>query len=238
MKRFLSFAIILLFTLVLPAQEFVNKDINKVDSKGRRQGYWKVYDVNGLLKFEGEFNDGIPMGTFKYYYPDGKIKAVSAMYEQGKRSRTKVFHNNGRMMAEGNYLDKKKDSTWLYYSDYDGVLLSREHYANGLLEGQVLNYYPKGNVAEEINYVSGIKQGEWKRYFTDGKLKLKAKYIDGKLQGLMYIYHQKGFPEVSGMYKDNYKDGMWMYYDEGGEIIKKERYIKGNLKETTLPDQE
>jgi antitoxin component YwqK of YwqJK toxin-antitoxin module len=81
-----------------------------------------------------------------------------------------------------------------------------------------------------------MKDGEWKRYFTDGKLKLKATYIDDKLEGLMLVYHQKGFPEVSGMYKNNFKDGLWLYYDEEGIVIKKERYAKGNLKEVITPD--
>jgi antitoxin component YwqK of YwqJK toxin-antitoxin module len=189
-----------------------------------------------MLKFEGEFVNGVPVGTFKYYFEDGKIKAVSQMYEQGRRSRTKVFHNNGRIMAEGNYLDRKKDSTWQYYSDYDGVLLSREHYENGVIDGIVINYYPTGAVAEELPYKAGLKHGEWKRYFTDGKLKLKATYIDDRLEGLMLVYHQKGFPEVSGMYKNNFKDGLWLYYNEEGIVIKKERYAKGNLKEVITPD--
>jgi len=238
MKKVLFLIILFVVSMAVPAQELVNKNINKVDAQGRKQGHWKAYDVNGILKFEGEFVDSKPVGTFKYYYADGKVKAVSEMYEQGTRSRTQVFHNNGRLMAKGNYLNKKKDSAWVYYSDYDGVLLSSEFYQGGLLEGIVINYFPQGGVAEEILYKDGLKNGEWKRYFTDGKLKLKAKYIDDKLEGLMLVYHQKGFPEVSGMYKNNFKDGMWMYFNEQGIVTKKERYIKGNLKESIIPGQE
>jgi len=238
MKKVLLLLAFIISVLPVSAQELVNTDINKVDSEGRRQGSWKAYDVNGKLKFDGQFVDNKPVGTFTYYYENGKVKAVSEMYDDGKRSRTKVYHGNGRLMGEGNYLDKKKDSTWVYYSDFDGVLLSREYYENGLLEGIVFNYYPKGKVAEEIPYASGLKNGDWKRYFTDGKLKLKATYVDDKLQGLMLVYHQNGFPEVSGMYKNNLKDGMWVYYDDLGIVFKKERYIRGNLKETILPESE
>ena len=227
---------IFLAPLLVCAQELVNKDINKVDGQGRRQGYWKVYDVNGNIKFEGAFKNDLPTGTFKYYYEDGKIKAVSEMYENGKRSRTKVFHNNGRLMAEGNYLDRKKDSVWTYYSDYDGILMSREPYSDGELNGVVINYFPGGRIAEELPYRNGLKNGVWKRYFTDGKIKLKANYVDDKLEGLMLVYYQEGFPEVSGMYKDNYKDGMWLYYDKEGMLLKKERYVKGSLKEVIKPD--
>jgi len=238
MKKVLFLSSFLIMVLFGSAQELVNTNINKVDAQGHRQGHWKAYDVNGLLKFEGRFVDNVPIGTFKYYYESGKIKAVSEMYDQGRRARTKVYHKNGRLMAKGNYLEKKKDSSWVYYSDYDGVLLSTEFYQNGLLEGIVLNYFPTGSVAEEMPYKAGLKQGEWKRYFTDGKVKLKATYIDDELQGLMLVYHQNSFPEVSGTYKNNLKDGMWVYYDDQGFVIKKERYIRGNLKETIVPGQE
>lgn len=214
------------------SQEFTNNSINDVDGEGRKQGDWKTFDVNGNLKFEGSFVDGIPVGTFLFYYPDGKIKARSEMYDNGRRSRTKTFHANGRMMAEGNYLDKKKDSTWQYYSDFDGVLLSTEFYANGEIDGTVLNYFPGGAVAEEIPYINGVKDGIWKRYFTDGNIKLKATYINGKLEGLMLVYYQNKVPEVSGMYENNFKNGLWLYFNPRGETLKKETWERGHLRKT------
>jgi len=234
-KIFMLFVLVALSSPFL-AQELANTSINKVDAQGRKQGSWKTFDVNGNLKFEGTFVDGIPVGTFTFYYEDGTVKAVSEMYDQGRRSHTRIYHPNSRLMAEGNYLNEKKDSIWNYYSDFDGVLLSTEQYEDGLLEGKVINYYPKGGVAEEISYHAGQKHGEWKRYFTDGKLKLKAAYVDDRLEGLMLVYYQNGVPEISGMYRHNYKDGIWMYFNDKGEVVKKERYEKGFLKETEIPD--
>ena len=135
-------------------------------------------------------------------------------------------------MGEGNFLDKQKDSTWNYYSDFDDVHLSMEFYRKGKLDSTVLNYYPEGGVAEEIPYTLGIKDGVWKQYFTDGNLKLKATYINDKLEGLMLIYYLNGLPDISGMYKNNFKDGMWIYFNEQGGIIKKETFVKGQLKNT------
>lgn len=232
MKKTILFLLIALFSGVAGGQELTNTNINKVDSQGRKQGNWKAYDVNGNLKFEGRFVDGLPVGTFTYYYPDGKIRAVSEMIDGGKRSHTKIYHKNTRLMAEGNYLNKQKDSTWKYYSDFDGVLLSTEHYENGVLEGKVINYYPSGEVAEEIPYENGLKEGVWKQYFTDGKLKLKATYVNDLLEGLMLVYYQNGVPEISGMYENNFKHGMWIHFNERGEVIKKETFRNGRLKKT------
>lgn len=231
-KNIISILCLALLSIVATGQELTNTNINKVDSQGRKQGDWKAFDVNGNLKFEGHFVDGLPVGTFTYYYPDGKIRAISEMIDGGKRSHTRIFHNNTRLMAEGNYLEEKKDSTWNYYSDFDGVLLSTENYANGVLEGTVITYYPSGSVAEEIPYKNGLKEGVWKQYFTDGKLKLKATYVNDLLEGLMLVYHQNGVPEISGTYENNFKHGLWFTFNNRGEVIKKETYKNGHLRKT------
>ena len=225
-----AFILICFFSLMLSG--FAQELTNHVDEQGRKQGPWKAYDEEGKLKFEGEFVDNTPRGTFTYYYADGKVKAISEMYEKGRRSHTRIFHENGRLMGEGNYLDKVKDSIWNYYSDFDGVHVSTENYIGGKLDGVVINYYPKGGIAEEIPYKMGVKEGEWKQYFTDGTLKLKATYINDLLQGLMLIYYENGIPEVSGIYKNNLKDGNWMYFTDKGVVYKKETYLRGFLKKT------
>ena len=214
------------------SQDLLDPTINQVDDQGHKQGNWRTVDEAGNLKFEGAFINDIPVGTFTFYYPDGKIRAVSVMFDNGKRSRTKLFHPNGRLMGEGNYLNKVKDSTWNYYSDFDGVRLSSEYYIEGALDGNVVNYYPQGDVAEEIPYKMGLKDGVWKQYFTDGKLKLKATYINDMLEGMMFVYYQNGVPEVSGIYKNNFKDGPWLYFTDKGVAYKKETFLKGSLKKT------
>ena len=96
----------------------------------------------GYVSYEGNFVDGIPVGEFKYYYPNGKIKAVSMMSENGKFSRAKMYHRNGRLMAEGKFVEQKKDSIWNYYSEYDGILLSTEIYKDQLKSGVWKNFLP------------------------------------------------------------------------------------------------
>ena len=230
-KAFLLSCFFIIITFGYP-QELSGQDVNKVDAQGRKQGNWRSMDEEGILKFEGAFVDNIPVGTFTYYYPDGKVKAISKMQEQGKRSQTKIFHANGRLMGEGNYLEKVKDSSWNYYSDFDGVRVSSEYYIKGKLDSTVINYYPKGGVAEEIPYSMGLKDGVWKQYFTDGKLKLKATFVNDKLEGQMLVYYMNGIPEVSGIYKNNLKNGPWIYFTEKGVAYKKDTFLRGLLKKT------
>jgi antitoxin component YwqK of YwqJK toxin-antitoxin module len=232
MKKALFFSCFFIIIVFGYSQEQGSAEINQTDAHGRKQGAWKSFDEEGNPKYEGSFVDNLPVGTFTYYYPDGKVKAISEMHDKGTRSRTRMFFTNGRLMGEGNYLNRSKDSTWNYYSDFDGVKMSREYYIEGVLDSTVINYYGEGGVAEEIPYSMGLKEGVWKQYFTDGVLKLKATYINDKLEGLMLVYYQNGVPEVSGPYKNNFKDGLWIYFTDRGVVYKKETYLKGRLRQT------
>lgn len=232
MVKAIYFGLFVMLSWGIIAQETENGEYNKLDQHGRKQGFWKVFDNSGALRYEGSFINDHPVDTFIYYYPDGRVKAISVMLEQGRRSETQFYHLNGRLMGEGNFLEQQKDSTWRYYSDLDGTLLSVEFYRNGKLDSNVMNYYPEGEVAEKIPYSNGIKEGKWTQYFPDGKLKLKATYKNDLLEGIMLVYYQNGMVQISGNYKHNFKDGLWIHFDERGEVIKKEIYKNGQLKES------
>lgn len=231
MRIFLLACLIFSFNL-LSAQELLNNHRNITDGQGRKQGYWKVFDVNGALKFEGAFKDNIPFGEFIYYYPKGNIRARSLIYNNGNESRTKIYHENGKIMATGKYLNKKKDSIWHYYSDFDGLLLSEEIYENNIKTGSWRKFFPDGSVAETITYFNNKNHGPWRQYFPNGKLKLKAEYIDDKLEGVMTIYHPNGEVNISGNYVNNLKDGAWMYFNDHLENFKREIYEHGKLRKT------
>jgi antitoxin component YwqK of YwqJK toxin-antitoxin module len=208
------------------AQETRN---NRIDSIGRKQGFWKKYNDEGLLKYEGNFKDNVPVGEFKYYYPTGKIKAISRFSDHGKKSFTTTFHPNGvTIMAEGKYINELKDSIWTYF-DENKILISQEIYLNGQKNGPTKNYFNGSKVIEITNYKNGVKHGEWIRYYGDGNFKSKSVYENDLIQGLSQYFYPSGKVMVSGIYKNSVKDGIWMYFDEIGKTQKKETYKDGHL---------
>ncbi len=203
------------------------KTMNKTDSLGRKQGYWKKFDEEGHVKYEGNFKDNYPVGEFRYFYPSGKMKARSVYTMKGKVSYTLMFDVNEKKMAEGKYVDEKKDSTWRYYNDQE-QLISEETFQKGLKHGIYRTYYPGGTINEEIHYLNGKKDGEWIQYYADGIVKLRGIYRDDLLQGLTQVFYPNSKVMVSGTYKNSLKDGIWMYFDESGKAQKKEIYAKGH----------
>jgi antitoxin component YwqK of YwqJK toxin-antitoxin module len=217
-----------LFNFCLYAQD----TLNQTDSKGRKQGYWKKKDANGILQYEGKFIDNTPTGEFRYYYPDGKLKAVSRMSDHGHRARTFAYYKSGKKMASGNYLDEKKDSTWQFFSEYDESLLSIQNFKSGLKEGPEKIYLPGGEISETYTWKEGKKEGPWEQYYSDGKLKFKTGYSNDEKQGPFTAYYSNGKIIMTGTYIEGHKDGIWTYFDEKAQVTKKETWTKGILTKT------
>jgi len=225
MLRISALLLLVFFSVILTAQDTVNI----TDRNGRKQGYWRKSDSAGRLVYEGRFRDGVPCGEFRYYYPGGNIRTVSMISGQGNRAVTVSYFPNGRKMAAGNYINEKKDSTWQFFSESNGTLVSLETYRAGILNGLSKVFYPEGGLSELHYYKNGILDGLWEQYYLDGKLKLRGIYKAGEKQGLFRILYNSGVPMIEGQYVHGHQDGTWTYFNEKGIITKIEIYGNGVL---------
>jgi len=220
-----------LIPVLLSAQD----TINRVDEHGKRQGPWKKTDTAGKVVYRGQFIDGVPVGEFRYYYPDGKLKTVSRMSESGKKASTVTYFPNGNKMAAGNYVNEKKDSTWRFFSESNGTLVSQDNYTAGVINGLSKIFYPDSTLSEQYYYKNGLKDGLWEQYYLDGKLKLRGAFKAGDKQGVFKTYYPDGKLMIDGRYEQGHQDGTWVFYNEKGVITKKEIYLRGKLVDTQLP---
>ena len=225
MLRFSILTLFILFSFVTFGQD----TLNLTDSKGHRQGPWLKLDSAGRIVYEGRFKDGIPDGEFRYYYPDGKLKTMTVISNKGKRAVTVSYFPNGRKMAAGNYLDEKKDSTWQFFSESNGTVVSQEAYLAGAVNGLSKVFYPEGGLSELHYYRNGTRDGLWEQYYLDGKLKLRGAYKAGEKQGSFKTWYNSGRLMIEGQYSQGHQDGTWTYYNEKGIVSKKEVYEKGDL---------
>ena len=213
---------LILFVSMSYAQE-----INKVDAAGKKQGVWKKTYSNGALRYEGAFKNDKPIGEFKYYYPSGEIKAV-IKYRTDGSSYAKTYQLNGKLLSEGKYIGKKRDSTWIFYSDIDGKKVSEKNYKNGILEGKSIVYFPKQGIPFQITeYHNGKKNGKSEKFYTDGKPFSLETFVNDTLNGQFKIWSLDGKLQMEGQYKNGNQSGLWITYDENGKIIKKENFKDG-----------
>jgi len=174
--------------------------------KGKPNGYWKTYYENGSIKTEGNRKDFKLDSIWKFYTDKGKIhnaityqndyktgycywydtlgnvKEMIQFSQNLKSGDGKTFYSTGEDHWIDTYeLDKKEGASYEY--DTSGTLITIRIYTNGFLRNE-----------EQINRTDkfGNKQGIWKEFYEDGKIKWEGRYIDGQLDGIVKEYTQKG----------------------------------------------
>ncbi len=83
-------------------------EINQVDSSGRKQGQWKIYE-EGVLIAKGTYVNGKPDGLWTYWYTNGQMKE-EGRYHQGIRSGMWVeWYPDGALMWKGEWENGKRN---------------------------------------------------------------------------------------------------------------------------------
>ena len=195
---------------------------NQTDNTGKKQGFWKKYDARGHLIYRGYFKNGRPVGTFKRYYENGKIKSVMYYHPDNDTVDVTFFYQTGKPAARGQYFHRKKTGKWEYYSFYDDFLSYVEQYKNGIKNGPSIKFYATGDTAEVLEFSNGLKDGKWVQYFPGGIPKLRAGYKKDKLEGKFILFYPDGKQQVAGFYTQNVRNGEWKMFNKNG---KEERII-------------
>ena len=71
------------------------------------------------------------------------------------------------------------------------------------------------------------KQGHWKFFFSDGKLRSEGNFKNGKREGKWTFYFKSENIEQKGNYKNGKPEGFWIWYYDNGNIRRKGNFIKG-----------
>ena len=218
--------VILLCIMVPSMAQNASDTFNRNDKYGKKYGYWKQYK-DGKLAWEGNFFNGEPVGSIIHYYTNGNIESIAKYYPSSPRVDAVIYHSNGQKAAQGEYIDKKKNGKWQYFSN-KGILISEENWNKGLKNGlSTLYSSTDGTLLEEINWKMGKMHGIYKTYYTTGQNRISMNYENGKMHGSFVCYYPDGKIWNQGQYTNNIKSGTWTRYNEDGNILKIETLEKG-----------
>lgn len=202
-----------------------NEKINRVDSKGKKQGVWKSYYPNSRLKVEERYKDDRLNGYTKYYNAQGKLESA-VLYIDGKEQSQEeniadfdinnTYYKNGVISSTTVYNKAGKKDGVSNKFDKNGNIVSSEIYRNGYL-------LRKGIIDEK-----GLYQGLWEEYYLNGKMKSKGEYKNGKKYGKWQYFFSNGKLEQKGVYDSNgLVTGEWIWYYDNGNLLRKEEFRKG-----------
>lgn len=241
MNHRICFFLSLMAIFFINPSVFSQTDFNKLDEKGKKHGVWKgYYPESKRLRYEGTFQHGREIGTFKFY-DDVKSQPVIATREFNVKDNSvyTIFYNqSNNKVSEGKQVNKLNEGEWKYYHENLPDLMIIEHYKSGKLEGKRMVFYRssgiKGeeNIAEEANYKNGLKNGSYKKYTMKGTVLEDSNYKKGELDGSAIFNDPLGNLVSKGNFKNGKKFGIWEFYQDG-KFIKKENMDKYKRRKPT-----
>jgi uncharacterized protein len=158
----------------------------------RRSGQWKFYNVSGTVEQTGSFNMGRPDGLWKWYYENGALLREEEYFQGQRDGQFTEYSLSGEVIAQGQYTDGEKNAEWKY---------------------KTLEF------SEQGKYISGLRDGTWKSYYPNGKLKFKGNYVQGNPDGLQSFYYEDGKLKEEQNFQMGIREKTWKKFDEEGTII-------------------
>lgn len=218
MKKF----VFLCFVMCLPfvaihaqtaaAEVKVPDSINKVDVKGKKQGYREEKLANSTIT-KGWYLNDLQNGQWLTYGQNGIITKVEN-YKNGKKDGAVIeIDSRGYLSAELYFIDDIPEGTAKRYF-YGTNLASVIPYKHGKIDGKKIIYYENsaGKPQEESYYSNDIKHGISKWYTIKGDVVAEYNYVNGDLDGIQKEYYASGALKSEQVYVKNIPEGEYKEY--------------------------
>jgi len=204
-------------------------NINRVDSRGMKQGVFKTFFPDKKVKTE-------------CYYKDDKLNGYFREFDQKGKEISIVRYINGELVQENkNALSQTTETVKVKNEFYsDGTLKKSGGYKDSLPVGVHRTYNEQGKIkssqtfseegkkiADGIVDGKGRQQGKWTLYDSLGNVSGKGSYKNGKREGEWLFYFSLEKIQQKGVYKDGKPEGKWLWYYSDGKLRREENFVNG-----------
>jgi antitoxin component YwqK of YwqJK toxin-antitoxin module len=138
-----------------------------LDGKSIQSPQNTFFTLSRIKLAEGQLKYDKPHGPWKYWYPDGVLK------------------------AEGSYETGIPVGRWLYYHP-NGQLGRITEYALGVPDGESLATYPTGQPEERGRLDHGIRTGTWRQWHPNGSRRSEGVYVEDLKEGEWRTWSAQG----------------------------------------------
>ncbi len=202
------------------------------ESKSELHGKFISYQHNGDIKEILNYKNGFKNGKYTIYHSKGQIKERGTFKNNLNIGNKQTFSKNGILLKNENFIIIDNP----HYSEFNkknGDKIQKEipnvPSKISLLDGPAKYYSYKGNIASELQFKNGKKEGLCRQYHQNknNSLKSEVEYKEGLLYGSFIHFDQDGQIERQGIYYEEIEVGDTIYkavYD--GEVIS---YNNGKL---------
>lgn len=202
-------------------KEAQNESINGL-KQGKWIGYYDANGDNttpdkaasyGLIVYK----DDKICETRRDYYINGKLKQENAYTDGVLNGMSKWYEENGKLSVEMSYADGKEDGVSRWYYE-NGKIKQETSYSNGKENGESKWYYEHGKLKQETSYFNGKENGVGRWYDENGKLTVELPYANGKENGIGKWYYKNGNVKQETSYSNGVVNGVSKWYYENGDL--------------------
>jgi antitoxin component YwqK of YwqJK toxin-antitoxin module len=196
-----------------------------LDAAGLRQGFWKEFYPNGIIKSQGNYQDDLRTGQWEFYYPDGAIEQKGSYDSKGRPDGLwEWFYNNGDMLRQEHYRQGKLDGLMTEYEP-GGQIIAQGEYLEDLREG--FWRIKSGRFTEEGSYSEGMRTGIWKHFYDDGVLAFEGGFREDIPHGTHTRYYPNGRKWEEGSWLMGRRNGEWKLWNQDGSLLLSILYVNG-----------
>ena len=184
-------------------------------------------------KEEETASDQPQVEVVKERYPSGVVRIEREVTQDAAGNYIahglwRQFDPTGRLIAEGRFLQSKKEGIWrrLYagddaqllatapYSNFTPPYVSQATFSRGQLAGKWVITDAKERKVHELEFEAGERHGNSTWFYPSGQVMLQAKYDHGRASGEVVQYG----PDSTVVARENYEEGRKLapkidYYD-------------------------
>ena len=207
---------------------------------------------NGSRKTEGQYKDGLPVGTWKFWdrhgteytgavskyvfheiQSDETLEKIASDFEvdvaQLYELNEDIDKDTGYKIKAGQVIGIKtadeSDGQFLFWYDKKRIKIkSHKVFNNSKRNGKWTIWHENGNLARTSSYAAGKKDGSYAFYFNDGSKKEEGVWKNDQRDGLWVKYANNGNTKKEGKYSNGKKDGVWTTWNDKGLIANKYLY--------------
>ena len=211
-----------------------NAEINMQD--GEKHGYFTLHHYNGFKLQEGWYQQNLAQGIWKFYnnqgdlssianylndhyhgslttYWPGNVKASETGYDEGVKQSITQYDTLGKVI---NVVNFKAGSGKYTALGVTGKKLVEGTYKNNELEGEYRKFFADGKTNSITYYRNGMADSVYREYFLNGKLSEEGKYVAGKKSGTWTNYSREGKLYSTEEFKDGELHGISTYFHPNG----------------------
>jgi antitoxin component YwqK of YwqJK toxin-antitoxin module len=214
--------------MTITFQSIFAQEVNKLDEKGLKNGLWKgTYEHTKRPRFEGNFRHGKEIGIFNFFDDTqaGTIIATREFNQKDNSCYTIFYNQKSNKVSEGKLINKSHEGDWKYYHEDSTIIMTKESYKNGKLEGKRTVYFKDGTIAEEVNYTNDLREGLYKKFTEKGILLEETNYVKGQFHGKATFRDPENNIVAEGKFKNGKKVEIWKFY-ELGKLVSQENMSK------------